>query len=97
MDEISTLEEAYSMTVGVHDLPFRKCDWATVKVLAVLSLSFQERAGGDRIECWLRCLDQDKICDRKSSTVGRLSRQAGCTIYSASEHYGLGQRRCEHT
>jgi len=46
MDEISTLEEAYPVTVGVHDLPFTKCDWATEKVLTVLSFSFSETGWG---------------------------------------------------
>lgn len=32
VDETRTLEEAYPVTVGVHDLPFTKCDWATENV-----------------------------------------------------------------
>lgn len=43
MDEIRALEGAYPVTVGVHDLPFTKCDWTTAKVLIVLSFSFSER------------------------------------------------------
>ena len=42
MDKIRTLEEAYPVTVGLHDLPSRKCDWVTKKVLTVLSFSFSK-------------------------------------------------------
>ncbi|HRI39810.1 MAG TPA: hypothetical protein PLO50_14740 [Nitrospira sp.] len=42
MDEIRLLEEAYPVKVGVHELPFTKCDWTTAKVLIVLSFSFSE-------------------------------------------------------
>jgi hypothetical protein len=42
MDEIRTLEGAYPVTVGVHDVPFTKCDWTTAKVLIVLLFSFSE-------------------------------------------------------
>lgn len=42
MDEIRTREGAYPVTVGVHDVPSRKCDWITKKVLTVLSFSFSE-------------------------------------------------------
>lgn len=30
------------MTVGVHDVPFTKCDWTTARVLVVLSFSLSE-------------------------------------------------------
>lgn len=46
MDEIRTLEGAYPVTVGVHDVPFTKCDWTTAKVLVVLSFSFSETGRG---------------------------------------------------
>ena len=46
MDEIRTLEGAYPVTVGVHDVPFTKCDWTTTKVLIVLSFSFSEMGRG---------------------------------------------------
>jgi hypothetical protein len=46
MDEIRTLEESYPMQVGVHDLPFTKCDWTTAKVLIVLSFSFSKMGRG---------------------------------------------------
>lgn len=42
MDEIRTQEGAYPVTVGVHDVPFTKCDWTTAKVLVVLSFSLSE-------------------------------------------------------
>ena len=42
MEEIRTLEGAYPVHVGVQDIPFTKCDWATEKVLIVLSFSFSE-------------------------------------------------------
>lgn len=42
MDEIRTQEGAYPGTVGVHDVPFTKCDWTTAKVLVVLSFSLSE-------------------------------------------------------
>lgn len=44
MEDIRTLEEAYPVTVGVHELPFTECDWTTAKVLVVLSFSFSEHA-----------------------------------------------------
>lgn len=43
MDEIRTQEGAYPVTVGVHDVPFTKCDWTTAKVLVVLSFSLSEK------------------------------------------------------
>ncbi len=46
MDEIRSLEEAYPVKVGVHELPFTKCDWTTAKVLIVLSFSFSETGRG---------------------------------------------------
>lgn len=46
MDEIRTLEGAYPVTVGVHDVPFTKCDWTTAKALLVLSFSFSEMGRG---------------------------------------------------
>lgn len=46
MDEIHALEGAYPVTVGVHDIPFTKCDWTTDKVLIVLSFSFSETGRG---------------------------------------------------
>ena len=46
MDEIRTLEEAYPVTVGVHDLPFTKCDWSTAEALILLSFSFSETGRG---------------------------------------------------
>lgn len=46
IDEIRTLEGAYPVTVGVHDVPFTKCDWTTAKVLVVLSFSFSETGRG---------------------------------------------------
>jgi len=46
MDEIRTLEGAYPVSVGVHDVPFAKCDWTTAKVLIVLSFSFSEMGRG---------------------------------------------------
>ena len=46
MDEIRTLEGAYPVSVGVHDVPFTKCDWTTAKVLIVLSFSFSEMGRG---------------------------------------------------
>lgn len=46
MDEIRTLEGAYPVRVGVHDVPFTKCDWTTAKVLVVLSFSFSEMGRG---------------------------------------------------
>ena len=42
MDEIRTLEESYPVQVGIQDIPFTKCDWATANVLVVLSFSFSE-------------------------------------------------------
>ena len=45
-DEIQALEEAYPVKVGVHELPFTKCDWTTAKVLIVLSFSFSETGRG---------------------------------------------------
>ncbi len=42
MDEIRMLEAAYPVHVGVQDIPFTKCDWATEKALIVLSFSFSE-------------------------------------------------------
>ena len=41
-DEIRTMEEFYPVQVGVHDVPFTKCDWTTAKVLVVLTFSFSE-------------------------------------------------------
>ncbi|HRI38117.1 MAG TPA: hypothetical protein PLO50_06140 [Nitrospira sp.] len=46
MDEIRALEEAYPVKVGVHELPFTKCDWTTANVLIVLSFSFSEAGRG---------------------------------------------------
>ena len=46
MDEIRTREGAYPVTVGVHDVPFTKCDWTTAKVLIVLLFSFSEMGRG---------------------------------------------------
>jgi hypothetical protein len=46
MDEILALEGAYPVKVGVHELPFTKCDWTTAKVLIVLSFSFSETGRG---------------------------------------------------
>jgi len=46
MDEIRSLEEAYPVKVGVHELPFTECDWTTAKVLIVLSFSFSETGRG---------------------------------------------------
>ena len=46
MDEIRMLEGAYPVTVGVHDVPFTKCDWTTEKVLIVLSFAFSEAGRG---------------------------------------------------
>ena len=46
VDEIRILEGAYPVTVGVHDVPFTKCDWTTAKVLIVLSFSFSEMGRG---------------------------------------------------
>lgn len=46
MDEIRKLEEAYPVTVGVHDVPFTKYDWTTEKELIVLSFSFSETGRG---------------------------------------------------
>jgi hypothetical protein len=46
MDEIRALEGAYPVNVGVHELPFTKCDWAPKKVLIVLSFSFSEMGRG---------------------------------------------------
>ena len=37
-----TIEEAYPVSVGVHDVPFTKGDWATEKMLIVLSFLFLE-------------------------------------------------------
>ncbi len=42
MDEIRTQEGAYPVTVGVHDVPFTKCDWTTARVHVVLSFSLSE-------------------------------------------------------
>ena len=68
MDEIRTLEGAYPVTVGVHDVPFTKCDWSTAKVLMVLSFSFSEtgreiilNVGSDvwiKIPCVIKGLQQ---------------------------------------
>ncbi len=46
MDEIRTLEGAYPVSVGVHDVPFTKCDWTATRVLVVLSFSFSEMGRG---------------------------------------------------
>ena len=46
MAEIHMLEGAYPVTVGVHDVPFTKCDWTSAKVLIVLSFSFLETGRG---------------------------------------------------
>ena len=68
MDEIRTLEGACPVTVGVHDVPFTKCDWSTAKVLMVLSFSFSEtgreiilNVGSDvwiKIPCVIKGLQQ---------------------------------------
>jgi hypothetical protein len=71
MDEIRTLEGAYPVNVGVQDLPFTTCDWATEKVLIVLSFSFSEAGRGIvsnvGSDVWIKI----------KSVIQRLQRSAG--------------------
>lgn len=71
MDEINTLEEAYPVTVGVHDLPFTKCDWATEKVLTILSFSFSETGWG-----MISNVGSD-LWGKITSAIERLQKSAG--------------------
>lgn len=46
MDGIWRQERAYPLTVDIHDLPFTKCNWATERVLIIVSFSFSETGRG---------------------------------------------------
>jgi hypothetical protein len=79
MDEIRTLEGAYPVTVGVHDVPFTKCDWTTAKVLVVLSFSFSEMGRGIvsnvDSEVWVKIQCVIKELQQSAGTQDRLEVQ----------------------
>lgn len=71
MDKIRTLEETYPVRIGIHELPFTKCDWTTAKMLIVLSFSFSET--GSRI---VSNVGSD-VWPKIKSVIQRLQQSAG--------------------
>jgi len=61
MDEIRALEGAYPVKVGVHELPFTKCDWTTATVVGHASLAIPCRSRSIRLS------GKDRVTVRRSS------------------------------